>query len=112
MASDKISYVTDATFEKDVIQSAVPTLVDFTAQWCGPCKMLAPVLEKVAGKYEGQVKVVKLDVDGNQKTAQQYRVFSIPTLLLFSGGQVKGQSVGMVKEDRIDDLLSKVVTRT
>lgn len=109
MASEKIAHVTDATFEEDVLKSQTPTLVDFTAQWCGPCKMLAPILEKVAEKYDGQVKVVKLDVDGNQKTAQHYRIFSIPTLLLFAEGQVKGQSVGMVKEDRIDELLSKVL---
>jgi thioredoxin 1 len=109
MASEKIAQVTDATFEQDVIKSDVPTLVDFTAQWCGPCKMLAPILERVADKFDGKVKIVKLDVDGNQKTAQHYRIFSIPTLLLFAGGQVKGQSVGMVKEDRIEELLSKVI---
>ncbi len=109
MASEKIAYVTDATFEADVLKAEVPAIVDFTAQWCGPCKMLAPILEKVADRYQGKVKVVKLDVDGNQKTAQHYRVFSIPTLLLFSGGQVKGQTVGLVNEEKIDDLLSKVL---
>jgi thioredoxin 1 len=109
MATEKIAHVTDSTFDEDVLKSEIPTLVDFTAQWCGPCKMIAPILEKVASKYEGKVKIVKLDVDGNQKTAQHYRIFSIPTLLLFSEGQVKGQSVGMVKEDKIDELLSTVL---
>jgi thioredoxin 1 len=109
MASEKIPHVTDATFEADLIKSDIPCVVDFTAQWCGPCKAMAPVLEKAAGKYEGKVKFVKLDVDANQKTAQGYRIFSIPTLLVFAGGQIKGQSVGLINEGRLDELLGKVV---
>jgi thioredoxin 1 len=109
MASEKIPHVTDATFEADVLKSDVPTLVDFTAQWCGPCKALAPILEKAVDRYEGKVKFVKMDVDQNQKTAQGFRIFSIPTLLLFSGGQIKGQSVGLVNDSKLDELLSKAL---
>jgi thioredoxin 1 len=107
MASEKIPHVTDDTFEADVLKSDVPTLVDFTAQWCGPCKMLAPILEKAVDRYEGKVKFVKMDVDDNQKTAQGYRIFSIPTLLLFADGQVKGQSVGLINESKLDELIAK-----
>ena len=109
MASEKIPHVTDDTFEQDVLKAEVPTVVDFTAQWCGPCKMLAPILEKAADRYEGKVKFVKLDVDSNQKTAQGYRIFSIPTLLVFAEGQIKGQSVGLINESRLDELISKAM---
>ena len=101
MASEKIAQVTDASFEEDVLKSDVPTLVDFTAQWCGPCKMLAPILEKAADRYEGKVKFVKVNVDQNPNLAARYGIMSIPTLLFFKGGQVAGQSVGLLPRDAI-----------
>jgi len=109
MASEKIPQVTDASFDADVLKSDVPAVVDFTAAWCGPCKAMAPILEKAAARYEGKVKFYKLDVDSCQKTAQGYRIFSIPTLLVFSGGQIKGQSVGLINEKKLDELISKAL---
>lgn len=89
-------YVTDATFQKEVLESDVPVLVDFYADWCGPCKMIAPSVEQLATEYEGKAKVLKLDVDANGQTAQNYRVMSIPTLLVFKGGKVVDTIVGAV----------------
>jgi thioredoxin 1 len=89
-------YVTDATFQKEVLESEVPVLVDFYADWCGPCKMIAPSVEQLAAEFEGKAKVFKLDVDANGQTAQSYRVMSIPTLLVFKGGKVVDTIVGAV----------------
>jgi len=88
--------VTDANFESEVLQSDVPVLVDFYADWCGPCKMIAPSVEQLSAEYEGKAKVFKLDVDSNGVTAQTYRVMSIPTLLVFKGGKVVDTIVGAV----------------
>jgi len=88
--------VTDATFENEVLKSDLPVLVDFYADWCGPCKMIAPSVEQLSTEYEGKAKVCKLDVDSNGVTAQSYRVMSIPTLLVFKGGQVVDTIVGAV----------------
>lgn len=89
-------YVTDATFQKEVLESDVPVLVDFYADWCGPCKMIAPSVEQLATEFAGKAKVFKLDVDANGQTAQNYRVMSIPTLLVFKGGKVVDTIVGAV----------------
>ena len=86
--------VTDATFHADVIESDVPVLVDFWASWCAPCKMIAPVVEELAGEYEGRVKVVKVDIDANPVSPGQFGVMSIPTLLLFVGGKAEKRLVG------------------
>lgn len=99
------AYVTDGNFESEVLQSDVPVLVDFYADWCGPCKMIGPVVEQLAGEYEGKAKIVKLDVDANQATAQNYRVMSIPTLLVFKGGQVVDTIVGAVPKATIEGKL-------
>ncbi len=92
--SDLISHVTDADFDAQVLQSDTPVLVDFWAEWCGPCKAIAPVLEGLAGDYAGKVKIVKLNIDENQKTAINYNVRSIPTLLLFKNGKVEATEIG------------------
>jgi thioredoxin 1 len=94
--SSHIHAISDDSFESEVISSSVPVIVDFWAQWCGPCKALAPVLEDVSQKYDGKVKFVKLDVDSNPSTPPKFGVRGIPTLILFKDGQVKATQVGMI----------------
>jgi thioredoxin 1 len=109
MASDKIANVTDASFEADVLKSSQPVLIDFWATWCGPCRAIAPVVEQLAGEYEGKVKVVKVNIDENPKTPTAYDVRSIPTLLMFKDGKVVGQIVGAVAKPRIEELVKKAL---
>ena len=97
--------VTDDTFEEIVLQADLPTVVDFWAVWCGPCKMIAPVLEEIADEYDGQVRVAKLDVDHNNQSAMQYGVMSIPTLIVFKSGQPVERIVGFMPKAK---LLSKI----
>lgn len=94
MASDLIKNVTEAEFDSEVLKSTVPVLVDFWAEWCGPCKMIAPVLDELAGEMGAQVKIAKVDVDSEQGLAAQYGISAIPTLLLFKGGQIVDQMRG------------------
>lgn len=89
-----VNYVSGDAFEADVIQSEIPVLVDFTADWCGPCKMMAPMLAELAQEWEGKIKVLKLDVDENKDTAVGYGVMGIPTLMLFVNGEVKERLTG------------------
>ena len=96
--SDNISAISDDSFETDVIESNVPVLVDFWAQWCGPCKALAPILEDLKQKYGDKVKFVKLDVDQNPSTPPKFGVRGIPTLILFKDGQVKATQVGLLNK--------------
>jgi thioredoxin 1 len=95
MASPNIVTLTQDNFQSEVLQSAAPVLVDFWAEWCGPCKMIAPVLDELAGEYAGKVRIGKVNIDEHQGLAAQYGVRAIPTLLLFNGGQVAEQMVGM-----------------
>ena len=98
MATNK---VTDASFEADVLKSSEPVVVDFWAEWCGPCRMIAPALEEISTELAGQVKIVKLNVDENPKIAAQYGIRGIPTLLLFKGGQVAAQQVGAQQKSKL-----------
>lgn len=108
MAGQNVVEVTDANWQSEVLQSPTPVMVDFWAGWCGPCRALAPTIEAVADAHAGKVKVCKLDVDGNPNTAAQYAIRSIPTILLFKGGQQVGQLVGNVPKGAIDELLKKI----
>ncbi|MDJ0679778.1 MAG: thioredoxin [Xenococcaceae cyanobacterium MO_167.B52] len=101
------SAVTDSSFQGDVLESDVPVLVDFWAPWCGPCRMVAPVVEEIAEQYEGQVKVVKLNTDENPQVASQYGIRSIPTLMIFKGGQRVDMVVGAVPKTTLANTLEK-----
>ncbi|MEI2688875.1 MAG: thioredoxin [Anaerolineae bacterium] len=93
--------VSDASFETDVLRSSLPTLNDFWAEWCGPCKMIAPILNELASEYDGKLKITKLDVDENPATAMAYGVMSIPTLILFKNGKPVERIVGLQPKDRL-----------
>ena len=100
MAGNTVT-VTDASFANDVLGSDKPVLVDFWAEWCGPCKMVAPVLEEIAGDSEGKLRVGKINVDENLELARRFEVMSIPTLILFKGGQVAAQKVGALSKSQL-----------
>lgn len=99
--SEHIHYVTDANFETEVLQSTSPVLVDYWAEWCGPCKMIAPILDEVAKEYDGKLKVAKLNIDENQETPAKYGIRGIPTLMLFKSGNVEATKVGALSKSQL-----------
>jgi thioredoxin 1 len=101
--------ITDANFEQEVLQSNIPVLIDFWAVWCGPCRLIAPVVEELAGEYAGKVKIAKLDVDNNQGVADKFGIRSIPTLLLFDKGSVVDRMVGVAPKSAIVEKLNGVL---
>ncbi len=109
MATANILTLSDATFDSEVVKSDVPVLVDFWAEWCGPCKMMAPTVDQIATEYSGRVKVAKVDVDENGGTAMRYNIRGIPTLLLFKGGRVVDSRVGAVGKTEVVKMLQKHV---
>jgi thioredoxin 1 len=110
MASTDIVTLQDATFEREVLKSDTPVLVDFWAVWCGPCKAIAPTIEELAKQYRGKVKIAKMDVDEHQQVPQQFGIRSIPTLLVFKGGRVVDTIVGAVPKAKIEESLNKAIS--
>lgn len=109
MAVEGIFEVSDATFEQEVLKSTQPVLVDFWASWCGPCKAIAPIVDELATKYAGQLKVAKVNVDQNSATPSRYGVRGIPALLFFKDGKVADQIVGYVPQESIEEKIKKLV---
>lgn len=107
--SDNIVHVTDASFEEEVLKSDLPVLVDFWAAWCGPCKMIAPILDDIAKEYSGRVKVCKVDVDANGDTPAKFGIRGIPTLILFKNGSAEATKVGALSKTQLNDFIAAAI---
>jgi len=103
--SQSIIHVTDSSFEQDVLKSTTPVLLDFWAEWCGPCKMIAPILDEIATEYASRIKVCKMDIDANQQTPPKYGIRGIPTLMLFKNGSVEATKVGALSKSQLATFL-------
>ncbi|MES1992937.1 MAG: thioredoxin TrxA [Candidatus Macondimonas sp.] len=107
--SGVVTHVTDDNFEREVLQSQVPVLVDYWAEWCGPCKMIAPLLDEISGEYAGRLKIAKLNIDENPQTPPKYGIRGIPTLMLFKGGNVEATKVGALSKSQLVAFLDSQV---
>jgi len=107
--SDKIVHVSDSTFDAEVLNSELPVLVDFWAEWCGPCKMIAPVLDEIADEYEGKLKICKVDVDSNPDIPLKFGIRGIPTLIVFKGGNVEATKVGALSKTQLSEFVKELV---
>ena len=105
--SEQLIHVTDDSFESDVLRSNAPVLVDYWAEWCGPCKMIAPILDEVASEYADKLKIAKLDVDQNAETAQKYGIRSIPCLMLFKDGDIVATQVGALSKSQLSEFIDQ-----
>ena len=107
--SGDIVYVTDDSFEQDVLQSEIPVLVDYWAEWCGPCKMIAPILEEIVSEYTGKLKIAKLNIDENSATPPKYGIRGIPTLMIFKEGDVEATKVGALSKSQLTAFIDSVI---
>tara|TARA_Y100001954_G_C15252769_1_gene333631 strand:- start:26 stop:352 length:327 start_codon:yes stop_codon:yes gene_type:complete len=103
--TDKIHHVTDSSFETEVLESQTPVLIDYWAEWCGPCKMIAPILEEIAKEYDGKLKVAKINIDENQGTPPKYGIRGIPTLMIFKGGAIEATKVGALSKTQLTEFI-------
>ncbi len=109
MAGANVVEFTDANFKSEVIESSIPVLVDFWAEWCMPCRMLGPTIDKIAGEFAGKVKVGKLDTDKNRDVAVEYKITAIPTVMIFKGGQLAKKFIGLTNEGNLRDALNEAL---
>jgi len=107
--SDNITHITDSSFDQEVLQSDVPVLVDYWAEWCGPCKMIAPILDEIAADYQGKLKITKLNIDDNPATPPKFGIRGIPTLMIFKGGDVQSTKVGALSKSQLTAFIDQSI---